>query len=69
MFQKINQLNNLLEEITGNEVVIEIVKGNLLITITENKRGIFIPDDVKLPDMDDDLRDLYEFTQKLPQDV
>lgn len=67
MFQKINQLNNLLEEITGNEVDIEIVKGKLLITITENKRGVAVPDpdDVKLPDTDE-LDDLHDFVSSLP---
>lgn len=69
MFNQLNQLNNLLEEITGNEVDIEIVNGNLHITITENKRGISIPGDVKLPDLDDELRELYEFTSSLPENV
>jgi hypothetical protein len=69
MFQKINQLNNLLEEITGQEVDIEIVKGKLLITITENKRGISIPDDVKLSDMDAELDNLHQFISSLPENV
>ena len=69
MLKQINDLTNLLEEITGKEVDIEIINGNLKITITENERGISIPDDVKLPDMDDELRDLYEFTSSLPENV
>ena len=69
MLKQINDLTNLLEEITGKEVDIEILNGNLKITITENERGISIPDDVKLPDMDDELRDLYEFTSSLSEDV
>ena len=69
MLKQINDLTNLLEEITGKEVDIEIINGNLKITITESERGISIPDDIKLPDMDDELRDLYEFTSSLPEDV
>ena len=69
MLKQINDLTNLLEEITGKEVDIEILNGNLKITITENERGISIPDDVKLPDMDDELRDLYEFASSLSEDV
>ena len=69
MLKQINDLTNLLEEITGKEVDIEITNGNLQITITKNERGISIPDDVKLPDMDDELRDLYEFTSSLSEDV
>lgn len=70
MLQKINQLNNLLEEITGKEVDIEIVKGKLLITITENKRGVVVPDpdDIKLPDMDE-LNDFHLFISSLPEEV
>lgn len=63
--QKINELNNLLEEITGNEVDIDIVYGKLSITITENKRGISIPDDVKLLDMDE----FHDYISQLPENV
>ena len=69
MLKQIDDLTNLLEEITGKEVDIEIINGNLKITITESERGISIHDDIKLPDMDDELRDLYEFTSSLPEDV
>lgn len=71
MFHQLNQLTNLLEEITGNEVDIEIAKGNLLITITKNKRGVVVPDpdDVKLPDMDDEINDLHDFISSLPENV
>jgi nitrate reductase NapAB chaperone NapD len=67
MFNKINNLNNLLEEITGNEVDIEIVKGKLLITITNNKAGVKVPniDDVKLLDLDE----LNTFVSNLPEEV
>jgi nitrate reductase NapAB chaperone NapD len=71
MFHQLNQLNNLLEEITGNEVDIEIAKGKILITITENKRGVSIPDpdNVKLLDMDDELNDLHDFVSSLPTEI
>jgi hypothetical protein len=71
MLQKINQLNNLLEEITGKEVDIEIINGSLQITITnKNKQAINIPDpdNVKLPDMDE-LYDFHLFISSLPEEV
>ena len=70
MFNKINNLTNLLEEITDKGVDIEIVNGDLKITITNNKRGVRVPniDDVKLFDMDE-LDSLHEFVSNLPESV
>jgi hypothetical protein len=53
MLEKIDQFLNLLEEITGKECDLQISNGKVLITITENKRGCIIPDDLKLLDMDE----------------
>jgi hypothetical protein len=68
MNEKISQLLNLMEDITGQECDIEIINGKLLINITENKRDCIIPDDLKLPDMYE-LDSFHDFISRLPEKI
>lgn len=67
----INELTDCLERALEKEVDIEIINGDLKITITnKNKqvKSIQNPDDVKLS-LDDDLYDLHQFVSSLPEEI
>lgn len=71
LIKSINELTSCLEKALEQEIDIEIISGELQITITKNKRGVTVPypDDVKLPYMDNDLNDLHDFISSLPENV
>jgi len=66
----LNELQECLEE-TGKEVIIEFKNGKWELDLMDKNKqvkSIQNPDDAKLS-LDDELRDLYEFTSSLPENV